>query len=120
MNINNFPKAKKILIEYFVKDVKERNNKAEYKMFKEDDEETISFMGEYFLEVTLKKNPRGLFDVFDDNNLSINIIRTCNSIEQWDWEIMQGTVENGLVHKSRKEAELAAIEEAIKLLENEN
>lgn len=118
MNINDFPKAKQILLEYFVKDIKERNEKAEHKMFKNEEEEYLGTLAEYFLTAALTSNPRSLFDVFDANNLSINIIRTCNSIEQWDWEIMQGTVENRLVHKSRKEAELAAIEEAIKLLEN--
>lgn len=60
-------------------------------------------------------NPRTLFDVFDENDLSINIVRTPNRTEGWEWEIMQESVENSIC-KSRKEAELSAIEAAFKLL----
>lgn len=60
-------------------------------------------------------NPRTLFDVFDENDLSINIVRTPNRTEGWEWEIMQESVENSIC-KSRKEAELFAIEAAFKLL----
>ena len=60
-------------------------------------------------------NPRTLFDVFDENDLSINIVRTPNRTEGWEWEIMQESVENSIC-KSRKEAELLAIEAAFKLL----
>jgi hypothetical protein len=60
--------------------------------------------------------PRTLFDVFDEHDLSINIIRTPNSTEEWEWEIMQAHVENSAC-KSRREAELAAIVGAFKLLE---
>lgn len=60
-------------------------------------------------------NPRTLFDVFDENDLSINIVRTPNRTEGWEWEIMQESVENSIC-KSRKETELFAIEAAFKLL----
>ena len=60
-------------------------------------------------------NPRTLFDVFDENDLSINIVRTPNRTEGWEWEIMQESVGN-FICKSRKEAELFAIEAAFKLL----
>ena len=63
-------------------------------------------------------NPRMLFDVFDENNISINIIRTNNSIEEWDWALVPGPEENS-VCKSRKEAELFAIEAAFEILEEQ-
>lgn len=68
------------------------------------------------LIIFIDSQPRTLFDVFDEHDLSINIIRTPNSTEEWDWEIMQAYAENS-VCKSRKEAELSAIVGAFRLLE---
>jgi uncharacterized protein VirK/YbjX len=68
------------------------------------------------LIIFIDSQPRTLFDVFDEHDLSINIIRTPNSTEEWDWEIMQAHAENS-VCKSRREAELFAIAGAFKLLE---
>jgi hypothetical protein len=69
------------------------------------------------LAIMIDANPRMLFDVFDENDISINIIRTNNSNEEWDWELIPGPQENS-VCKSRKEAELFAIEAAFEILEN--
>ena len=63
-------------------------------------------------------NPRMLLDVFDENDISINIIRTNNSTEEWDWALVPGPQENS-VCKSRKEAELFAIEAAFEILEEQ-
>jgi uncharacterized protein VirK/YbjX len=68
------------------------------------------------LIIFIDSQPRTLFDVFDEHDLSINIIRTPNSTEEWEWEIMQAHAEN-FACKSRKEAELFAIAAAFKLLE---
>lgn len=68
------------------------------------------------LIIFIDSMPRTLFDVFDEHDLSINIIRTPNSTEEWEWEIMQAHAENSAC-KSRREAELAAIVGAFKLLE---
>ena len=71
---------------------------------------------------TIERNMNNLYtyvfaqnDVFDENDLSINIVRTPNRTEGWEWEIMQESVGN-FICKSRKEAELLAIEAAFKLL----
>jgi hypothetical protein len=68
------------------------------------------------LIIFIDSQPRTLFDVFDEHDLSINIIRTPNSTEEWEWEIMQAHAEN-FACKSRKEAELFAIAAAFKLLQ---
>ena len=57
-----------------------------------------------------------MIDVFDQHELSINIIRTPTRTEEWEWEIMQASVENSIC-KSRKEAEVFAIKAAFKELE---
>jgi hypothetical protein len=68
------------------------------------------------ISTVIDAQPRALFDVFDQHELSINIIRTPNRTEEWEWEIMQASVENSIC-KSRKEAEVFAIKAAFKELE---
>jgi hypothetical protein len=68
------------------------------------------------ISTVIDVQPRTLFDVFDQHELSINIIRTPNRTEEWEWEIMQASVEN-FICKSRKEAEVFAIKAAFKELE---
>jgi hypothetical protein len=120
MNINDFPKAKEILIKYLVIDIKERNSKAEFKMFKDEDEESLITIAEYFLDGALSNNPRSLFDVFDNNKLFINIETFYDDGSYYfDYEIKGcKRYESIKSYTSRKEAELSAIEEAVKLLEN--
>jgi hypothetical protein len=68
------------------------------------------------ISTVIDVQPRTLFDVFDQHELSINIIRTPTRTEEWEWEIMQASVENSIC-KSRKEAEVFAIKAAFKELE---
>jgi hypothetical protein len=68
------------------------------------------------LSALIDAQPRGLFDVFDENDICINIERSANKIVEWSWEISPGHTENS-VCKSRKEAELFAIEAAFEILE---
>jgi uncharacterized protein VirK/YbjX len=68
------------------------------------------------LVIFIDSQPRTLFDVFDDNELYINIERTENKEIGWVWGIASITYEISVV-KTRKEAELSAIAEAFKLLE---
>jgi hypothetical protein len=113
--IQNYPAAGKVVKEWFFKSMLES--------FKDDSvpDEFKEFMLEQGIEddkigTLIDINPRMLLDVFDDNAISINIIRTNNSIEEWDWELVPGPQENS-VCKSRKEAELFAIEAAFEMLE---
>jgi hypothetical protein len=61
----------------------------------------------------ISSSPRALFDVFDGQGLYIQI--TGDNKHGWSWEV-DSSVENA-VCPSRKDADLAAIVEAFKLLE---
>lgn len=62
--------------------------------------------------------PRSLFDVFDENEISINIERTPNKVEEWGWNVMQhGEDHAGCT--SRKEAETQAITYSFEVLEEQ-
>jgi hypothetical protein len=60
----------------------------------------------------LGENPRVLFDVFDDNNLIINIIYTDQGFT-WDVE----DVKSIQYYPSRREAEGAAVERTFRILD---
>ncbi len=64
------------------------------------------------LSKILSDNPRVLFDVFDDNNLIINIVHTDQG---FTWDV--GDVKNIQYYPSRKEAELAAVERTFRILD---
>ena len=70
------------------------------------------------LAVFIDSQPRALFDVFDENALSINIERTPNRVEEWAWNIMQHG-EDHVGCASRKEAETQAIAYAFEVLEEQ-
>jgi len=60
----------------------------------------------------LGENPRVLFDVFDDNNLIINIVHT----EQgFTWDV--GDVKSVQYYSSRRTAEVGAVERAFRILD---
>lgn len=61
----------------------------------------------------IESNPRVLFDVFDNHALYIQV--TGDNKSGWNWEV--GPAVENAVCTSRKEADLAAIVEALKLLE---
>lgn len=64
------------------------------------------------LAVVFKENPRALFDVFDANDMIINIVYT----EQgFTWSVKD--VKNIQYYQYRKEAENAAVERAFQLLD---
>ena len=64
------------------------------------------------LSKILVDNPRVLFDVFDDNNLIINIIYTEQGFT-WDVE----DVKSIQYYSSRKAAEVTAVERAFRILD---
>ena len=114
--LEKYPLSAKIIKDWFLKQMIESLKSETI------DEEFKNFMREQGIEddkmgTLIELNPRMLFDVFDDNAISINIIRTNNSNEEWDWELVPGPQENS-VCKSRREAELFAVEAAFEILEN--
>jgi hypothetical protein len=114
--LEKYPLAKKVVKDWFIKSMleslKDETVPEEFKQIVleqgvEDDK----------VGTLIDVNPRVLFDVFDENDICINIERSANKIIEWSWEISPGHTENS-VCKSRKEAELFAIEAAFEILEN--
>jgi hypothetical protein len=62
-------------------------------------------------------NPRMLLDVFDANDIYINIIRN-NGKFMWGWSDNEEHSIKGELINTRKEAELFAVEAAFEILEN--
>ena len=113
--LNKHPLAAKVVKDWFLEMMMESmNTDSVPEEFKQAIlEEGIS---DDRISTVIDVQPRTLFDVFDQHELSINIIRTPNRTEEWEWEIMQASVENSIC-KSRKEAEVFAIKAAFKELE---
>ena len=111
--IQNYPAAGKVVKEWFFKSMLES--------FKDDSvpDEFKEFMLEQGIEddkigTLIDINPRMLLDVFDDNKIFIEILIYPN--EEFTCKIgNQATTQSW---KTRKEAELYAIEAAFEILEN--
>lgn len=111
--IQKYPAAGKIVKEWFFKSMLES--------FKDDSvpDEFKEYMLEQGIEddkigVLIDVNPRMLFDVFDANDVIIVIKYHDNFGFTWAVE----EADDQSFYKTRKEAELAAIEAAFKILEN--
>ena len=115
--LETYPRAAEVINEFYhtkmIESMDTSDVSQEYKDLLKEQE----FDNEY-VATFVDANPRMLFDVFDENDISINIIRTNNSTEEWDWALVPGPQENS-VCKSRKEAELFAIEAAFEILEEQ-
>lgn len=70
------------------------------------------------LAAFIDSQPRTLFDVFDENEISINIERTPNRVEEWAWNVMQHGEDHSAC-TSRKEAETQAITYSFEVLEEQ-
>lgn len=68
------------------------------------------------LAIMIDSNPRMLFDVFDDNEIYLNIF-TVKNIFMWSFYDIEEQILDGRVFNTRKEAELLAIEKAFEILE---
>jgi glycyl-tRNA synthetase beta subunit len=66
------------------------------------------------LATIFKENPRALFDVFDANNVIINVLHT-NDDDKFTWNV--NNVKNIQQYSSRREAEKDAVERAFQLLD---
>jgi len=120
--LEKYPKAAKIVREYYLEQLleslKEKSLPEEFKEHVREQgitNETISGI--------ISGNPRLLFDVFDENEIFIQIGITIK--EKWNYLVNDLMISNfpnipdvgNPDFKSRKEAEQAAVEEAFKLLE---
>jgi hypothetical protein len=104
-----YPKAAKVINEFYhtkmIESLNTEDVPQEYKDLLKEQE----FDNEYVAKF-IDANPRILFDVFDEHEIYINI-----SAPKFSYSIGTGGVISGTL-KTRKEAEIAAIEEASQLL----
>ena len=117
--LETYPKAGKIVNKWFLdKMIASLNNDAIPDEFKEYisnqpiENENISVM--------IDNNPRVLFDVFDENDIYVEILVDYKSNSaKFSYTVINNEIySNPLTYTSRRYAELAAIEHAFKLLED--
>ena len=71
------------------------------------------------LVVFIDAQPRTLFDVFDENDIFINIFQSDSGNIMWGWADIEKTYVKDGFSKNRKEAEVLAIEKAFEILEKQ-
>jgi hypothetical protein len=69
------------------------------------------------LATLIDVQPRTLFDVFDENDIFINIIKEDSTKFMWGYVDTTGNYIKDSLVKTRKEAEITAIEKAFEILE---
>jgi hypothetical protein len=104
-----YPKAAKVINEFYHTKMIESMNTEDVSQEYKDLLKEQEFDNEY-VATFIDANPRILFDVFDEHEIYINI-----SAPKFSYSIGTGGVISGTL-KTRKEAEIAAIEEASQLL----
>lgn len=113
--LEKYPKATKVICNYytniFLDSLKSDSISEEYK--KKIDEYVVT--QDIVLSI-LESQPRALFDVFDENKITIEILNK-NTFMDAEFYYKLNSLENRNVFKKRKDAEKEVIKEAFKLLE---
>jgi len=109
--LENYPHTTEVVREWFMEQMiesfKDQNVPEDFKEFMRQqgvpDDKLIK---------VIESNPRVLFDVFDNNELIINVIYTGNG---FSWDVAD--VKSIKLYSSRKNAEIDAIERAFQMLD---
>jgi hypothetical protein len=113
--LEKYPLAKKIVKDWFMKTMlesfKDENVPEEFKQFMLEEGIEDDKVGKL-----IDVNVRILFDVFDENEIYLNISRIENIFM---WSLAPNQFLDPRIFNSRKEAEHAAIEKAFDILENQ-
>ena len=110
-----YPKAAEIVVKYyseqFIKSIEAGDVSDEIKEYAKGQTIDLEYIAT-FMDI----NPRGLFDVFDDNEIYINVIAFPNSL--FHYSIVGEIAEVGSTEtfNTRLEAEKLAIEQAFQIL----
>lgn len=120
--LNAYPKTAELVKDWFVEKMIEslKTSDAPYEFKEQMRQHAVNIDN---LASIIDNNPRGLFDVFDNHGIYIDVYIGCNN----DWEVTFGyrmlpikikdeRIDPLLCYSYRKEAEKAAIEEAFALL----
>ncbi len=109
--LENHPRTTRVVREWFLKEmVKSFDDQEVPEDFKQMMLDQGVSNGQLFKLIDVQ--PRVLFDVFDDNNIYINMTKLDDG---WSWSLGDIMTESGI--KNRKQAEVHAIHEAFMLLE---
>jgi len=110
--IENYKIALEVVRDWFIGKMEESFNNQEvpdnFKQFMREQGVPIDT-----LVKLIEINPRSLFDVFDDNDVIINIIHNKGL---WTWDV--NTVKGVDYYSSRKLAETRAVERAFQILDD--
>jgi hypothetical protein len=113
--LEKYPLSAKIVTEWFVQSMieslKDESVPEEFKQLMRDQGIENDKVG-----TLIDVNPRVLFDVFDENEIYLNISRIKNIFM---WSLAENQFLDNRIFNSRKEAELASIESAFEILENQ-
>lgn len=120
--LNAYPKTAELVKDWFVEKMIEsfKTTDAPYEFKEQMRQHAVNIDN---LANIIDNNPRGLFDIFDDHGIYIDVYIGCNN----DWEATFGyrmlpikikdeRIDPLLCYSYRKEAEKAAVEEAFALL----
>lgn len=118
-----YPKAAKVIVEHFTKIFMDSLNNNEITDDFKEIAKTEMLNSEY-IQTFIQSNPRGLFDVFDENHIYITTpVSPADGYFRWE---IQTDYENVLTEEhetyrsefldNRKMAEVAAVEQAFKIL----
>jgi hypothetical protein len=117
--LEQYPKASEVVLEWYKNKMKDSLNIS---ALSEDIKESFNdyIIGLDHISVMIDTNPRFLFDVLDENDIYVEILVDYKSnIANFSYTVISDEMySNPLTYISRKHAELAAIEQAFKLLEN--
>lgn len=110
--LEKHPYATDAIKEWFmakmIESFKDQNVPAEFKDFMRQQGISNDRLG-----IIIGENPRVLFDVFDENQLIINVIHTDVG---FTWDVSD--VKNVGYYPSRREAEIAAVQRAFRILDD--
>ena len=112
-----YPKAAETVVKYyseqFIKSIEAGNVSDEIKEYAKGQTIDLEYVAT-FMDI----NPRGLFDVFDNNNIYINITAFPNSLFHYSIVGEMAEVGSTETFNTRLEAEKLAIEQAFETLNN--
>jgi hypothetical protein len=113
-----YPKAAEKAVDYYTEIFKKSIEESDVdEKYKEYARETVRVDDEHIAKM-VELNPRGSFDVFDANEIYINVTAFSNG--SFIYSILGDTPEVGSTETSntRKEAEAAAVQRAFEILNN--
>lgn len=115
--LETYPKAAETVVKYysekFIKSIEAGNVSDEIKEYAKGQTIDLEYVAT-FMDI----NPRGLFDVFDNNNIYINITAFPNSLFHYSIVGEMAEVGSTETFNTRLEAEKLAIEQAFETLNN--